>query len=331
MWPPAAKGKVIRKTMVNGPRKRPLKVGACIPLVEGEMDGAMARGADVLAMARAAESVGFDSIWIPDHLLIHDAPRSPQGAWECGSILGALCVATSRVEIGALVIATSFRNPALIAKMADTLDELSEGRLVLGLGTGRHEPEHHAFGYPFAHQVDRFEEALQVITGLLRHGQLDFEGAYYHTRECELRPRGPRPNGPPVLIGALGTGPRMLDLTPRYADRWNGWLTWGRSWPDAIPPLRERLDAACEAAGRHPATLERTVAVLAQVTGLPARLISSAPDGRGDPLCGSAEEIAEALRGFAREGITEVQIVHSPNTVQGIEGFGSILEALDRG
>ena len=311
--------------------KRPLKVGACIPLVEGEMDGAMARGSDVLAMAQAAERVGFDSVWIPDHLLIHDAPRPPQGTWECNSILGALCVATSRVEIGALVIATSFRNPTLVAKMGDTLDELSGGRLVLGLGTGRHEPEHHAFGYPYGHQVDRFEEALQIITGLLRHGQLDFEGAYYRARECELRPRGPRPNGPPILIGALGAGPRMLDLTARYADKWNGWLTWGRSWPDAVSPLRERIDVACETIGRDPATLQRTVAVLAQVPGLPARLISTAPDGRGEPLRGSAEEIAQALRGFAREGIDEVQIVHSPNTVHGIEGFAPILEALDRG
>src|SRR5918997_1950405 len=115
---PSRMGMDRRRTRVDGERTRPLRVGACIPLVEGEMDGAMARGADVLAMARAAERVGFDSVWIPDHLLIHDAPRPPQGTWECASMLGALCVATSRVAIGALVIATSFRNPTLVAKMA---------------------------------------------------------------------------------------------------------------------------------------------------------------------------------------------------------------------
>ena len=214
--------------------------------------------------------------------------------------------------------------------MADTLDELSGGRFILGLGTGRHEPEHRAFGYPFHRQVDRFAEALEVITTLLRDGRLDFEGTYYHARDCELRPRGPRPGGPPIPIGALGAGPRMLDLTARYADLWNGWLVWSRSWPDTIPPLRERIDAACVAAGRSPATLGRTVALLARVPGLQARLVSTAPDGGGDPLQGSAEEIAEALRGFAREGIDEVQIIHSPNTVQGIEGFAPVLEALDR-
>jgi alkanesulfonate monooxygenase SsuD/methylene tetrahydromethanopterin reductase-like flavin-dependent oxidoreductase (luciferase family) len=317
--------------MIDRPTRRPLKVGAFIPIVEGEMDGDTPRAADALAMARAAEAVGFDSVWIPDHVLIHDEPRPPQGVWECGTMLGALCVATTRVEIGTLVVATSFRNPTLIAKMADTLDELSGGRLILGLGTGRHEPEHRAFGYPFHRQVDRFEEALQIIIRLLREGRLDFEGTYYHARNCELRPRGPRPGGPPILIGVLGTGPRMLDLTVRYADKWNGWLTWSRSWPDAIPPLRERIDVACAAAGRDPATLERTVALLARVPGLPARIVSTAPDEGGEPLQGSPEEIAEALRGFAREGIDEVQIIHSPNTVQGIEGFAPVLEALDRG
>ncbi len=312
-------------------RKRPLKVGAFIPIVEGEMDGGSARGADVLAMARMAEAVGFDSVWIPDHVLIHDEGREPQGAWECGAMLGALCAATSRVEIGALVVATSFRNPALTAKIASTVDELSGGRFIFGLGTGRHEPEHRAYGYPFGRQVDRFEEALQIILPLLREGYVDFEGTYYAARECELRPRGPRPEGPPILIGALGTGPRMLGLTARYADLWNGWLTWGRSWPDAIPPIREKIDAACKAEGRDPATLGRTVAILVEVPGRTSNLVSTSPTGGGEPLTGSAEEIAEALRGFAREGISHVQVIHAPSNVHGIEGFAPVLEHLDKG
>ncbi len=312
-------------------RKRPLQVGAFIPIVEGEMDGGSPRGSDVLAMARMAEAVGFDSIWIPDHLLIRDEGRDPQGVWESVALLGALTVATSRVEIGALVMATSFRNPTLLAKIADTVDELSGGRFILGLGIGRHEPEHRAFGYAFDHQVDRFEEALQIIIPLLRDGRVDFDGAYYAARSCALRPRGPRANGPPILIGALGTGPRMLGLTARYADLWNGWLTWGRSWPDAIPPIRDKIDAACEAAGRDPATLARTVAILVQVPGQPSNLVSTSPTGSGDPLTGSPEEIADALRGFAREGISHVQVIHAPSTVAGIEAFAPILEHLDRG
>ncbi len=316
---------------MNGNGTRPLKVGAFIPVVEREMDGGTASGADVLAMARTAEAVGFDSVWVPDHLLLQDEGREPQGAWECGALLGALAAATSRVEIGALVVATSFRNPTLLAKMADTVDALSGGRLILGLGSGRHEPEHRSFGYPFDRQIARFEEALRIVTTLLREGRIDFQGTFYEARECELRPRGPRPNGPPILIGALGTGPRMLRLTARHADLWNAWLTWGRSWPDAVPPLREVVDAACREAGRDPATLKRTVSLLAVVPGVRARLVSTSPTGGGEPLAGSPEEIAEALRGFAREGIDHVQIVHAPNTVAGIEGFAPVLEALDRG
>jgi alkanesulfonate monooxygenase SsuD/methylene tetrahydromethanopterin reductase-like flavin-dependent oxidoreductase (luciferase family) len=310
---------------------RPLKVGAFIPVVEREMDGRTMTGPDIVAMARAAEDAGFDSVWVPDHLLIQDVGRDPQGAWECGALLGALAVATSRVEIGTLVVATSFRNPALLAKIADTVDSLSDGRLILGLGSGRHEPEHRAFGYPFDHQISRFEEALTIITTLLREGRIDFQGTYYEARDCELRPRGPRPNGPPILIGALGTGPRMLQLTARYADLWNAWFTWDRSYPDAVPPLRDLVDAACVAVDRDPATLGRTVTILAEVPGQRPTLISTSPTGGGDPLTGPPEAIAEALRGFAREGISHVQIVHAPNTVAGIAGFAPVLELLDRG
>jgi alkanesulfonate monooxygenase SsuD/methylene tetrahydromethanopterin reductase-like flavin-dependent oxidoreductase (luciferase family) len=310
---------------------RPLKVGAFIPLVEREMDGNSPTAPDVLAMARAAEDAGFDSVWVPDHLLIQDEGRDPQGVWECAALLGALAATTSRVDIGTLVVATSFRNPALLAKIADTVDSLSGGRLILGLGSGRHEPEHRAFGYPFDHQIGRFEEALTIITGLLRNGQIDFQGTYYQARDCELRPRGPRPNGPPILIGALGTGPRMLQLTARYADLWNAWLTWGRSFPDAVPPLRDLVDEACVAVGRDPATLQRTVTLLARVPGQRANLTFTSPTGSGDPLTGPPEAIAEALRGFAREGISHVQIVHAPNTAAGIAGFAPVLELLDRG
>jgi alkanesulfonate monooxygenase SsuD/methylene tetrahydromethanopterin reductase-like flavin-dependent oxidoreductase (luciferase family) len=310
---------------------RPLKIGAFIPIVETEMDGGNPRGADVLAMARMAEAVGFDSVWIPDHLVIYDPGQEPKGAWEMGSMLGALAVATERVEIGALVAATSFRNPALLAKMAATIDELSGGRLILGLGTGRHEPEHRAFGYPFDRQVSRFEDALRVIVPLVREGRADHAGPFYEARDCELRPRGPRPAGPPLLIGALGTGPRMLDLVARHADLWNAWLTWGRSWPDAIPPLRAKVDAACRAIGRDPATLGRTVAILAEVPGMAARVVSTAPTGGGEPLRGTPDEMAAALRGFAAEGIDHVQVICAPNTVAGIAGFATVLAALDAG
>ena len=123
----------------------------------------------MLAMARRAEEVGFDSVWTIDHINLPSLGGGPQkGVWECWSLLAALAACTSRVELGPLVTPTSFRNPALLAKMADTVEEISGGRLILGLGAGWHEPEYRAMGLPYDHRVSRFEEALTIIHGLLR-------------------------------------------------------------------------------------------------------------------------------------------------------------------
>ena len=308
--------------------KRPLKVGIGLPDAEGQMAGGTARWGDLLAMARRAEEVGFDSVWVEDHLLFRLNDTPTEGPWECWTLLSALAASTSRVEIGPLVACTSFRNPALLAKMADTLDEISGGRLILGLGAGWHEPEYQAFGYPFDHRVSRFEEALQIIHGLLRTGSVDFEGTYYQARECELRPRGPRPEGPPIWLGT--TGPRMLGLTAKYADGWNTYFNRHQNNPAGIAELRETVDAACVKAGRDPATLERTCAVLVSFDGDTSAPSSANPSGT-PPMTGSPEEIANTLRGFAAEGISHVQVWLEPNNLAGIEAFAPVLESLDQG
>jgi alkanesulfonate monooxygenase SsuD/methylene tetrahydromethanopterin reductase-like flavin-dependent oxidoreductase (luciferase family) len=126
-------------------------------------------------------------------------------------MLAALAEATQRVEIGTLVLCNSLRYPALLAKMATTADEVSGGRLILGVGAGWNEPEYQEFGLPFDHRVGRFAEALQILGPLLREGHVDFAGQYYHARNCDDVPRGPREAGPPLLVGS--EGPRMLKLT----------------------------------------------------------------------------------------------------------------------
>lgn len=308
---------------------RPLKVGYFIPAQQGGMaDGAL-RWTDIRAIAARAEEIGFDSFWLPDHLLTRHEGEPTHGPWECWSLLCALAATTTRMEIGSLVVCTAFRNPALLAKMADTLDEISGGRLILGLGAGWHEPEYTAFGYPFDHRIGRFEEALQIIYTLLREGRIDHEGTYYTARECELRPRGPRPAGPPILIGALATRERMLRLTATYAEMWNAWLRPTRSYPDSIPPLREAVDAACVSAGRDPATLGRTVGI--EIDQRPEKERPARAAGGPEPLTGTPEEIADALRGFAREGISHVQIVTALNGLAAVEALAPVLDALDRG
>src|SRR5262245_11585320 len=199
-------------------RGRPLKVGLCLPTFDQPWVQTPApRWRDLLDAARLAEAAGFDSLWVPDHLQLRDEEKC-FGVWEGWSLLAALAAATERVEVGSLVACTTFRNPALLAKMADTVDEISGGRLVLGLGAGWHEPDFRAFGYPFEQRVSRFAEALAIVSGLLHDGHIDFEGEFYQVRDCELRPRGPRPLGPPILVGA--EGPRMLRLAAKYADAW---------------------------------------------------------------------------------------------------------------
>src|SRR5215216_5162481 len=297
---------------------RPLKLGIFLdPSESGGNDGqvtAAKHWQELRTVAQRSEALGFDSLWVPDHLLFRwEGEAGPTtGAWEGWSILSALAAVTERIELGTLVVCTAFRNPALLAKMADTVDEISGGRLVLGLGAGYHEPEFRAFGYPFDHLGSRFDEALTIITTLLREGHLDFVGTYYHVRECELHPRGPRPGGSPILVaGGMPAGPRMLRLGAERADLWNDWLVWGRSWPDAVPPLRQRMDEACAGAGRDPASLERTATIQVSFGG------EEPGDGSTEeqPLFGTPEGLAEAFRGFAREGISHLQLVLTPGTM----------------
>ena len=170
-------------------------------------------------MARAAEDAGFDAVWVSDHVGFGDPDAGWSGAWESWTLLSALAVATSRVRLGTYVTAVPYRNPALLAKMAETLDEVSGGRVILGLGAGWNEPEFTAFGFPWERRFDRFEDGLRIITSMLRTGRADHEGRVDSARGALVRPRGPRPGGLPVMVGAAA--PRMLRLAAELADEWN--------------------------------------------------------------------------------------------------------------
>ena len=298
-----------------------MKIGLELPVAERRARDDIPGWNDIRAMALRAEEVGFDSVWVEDHLLLRPEGREPQGLWECWSVVAALAAVTSRVEIGTYVACTAFRNPALLAKMADTVDEISGGRLILGLGAGWNETDFTAFGFPFDHLASRFEEALTIIRILLRAGRTDFDGVYYAARDCELRPRGPRRAGPPILVGS--SGPRMLDITARLADAWNG----ACNTADQYEPLRERVNAACVAVGREPASLERTVAVLVDFTegrGIPRSFNPS----RLPPLSGTPEQIAGTLHELASAGVSHAQITTIPMTIETIEEFAPVLALL---
>jgi alkanesulfonate monooxygenase SsuD/methylene tetrahydromethanopterin reductase-like flavin-dependent oxidoreductase (luciferase family) len=304
-------------------RARPLKVGLILPETERQMNGGTARWGDLREMAALGEQIGADSLWVTDHLIHREPGEEPRGMWECWSLVSALAAVTETAEIGTLVLCNSFRNPTLLAKMADTVEEISGGRLILGIGAGWNKPEYDAFGYPFDHRTDRFAEAIAILTGLLRDGHVDFRGEYYEARGCELRPRGPRPNGPPIMVGASNAGPRMLDLAARYADGWNTWFSSTGNTVEGLLPLLEKVDAACEAAGRDPKTLERSAAVIVEVGPHEPSAMT------GPPLTGSPAEIAAGLRAHADAGLSHVQVWLEPNTPAGIAAFARVLEELD--
>ena len=236
---------------------RPLKVGVQLPEIEYEP-----RWTELAEMARLAEDVGLDSVWVGDHYLYRHADRA-RGPWEAWTQLAAIAAVTSRVEIGPLVASTSFHEPGVLAKMAATVDEISGGRLIVGLGAGWNELEYAAFGFPFDHRISRFEEAFAIIRTLLREGRIDFDGRYYTLRDCELLPRGPRAQGPPLLVGS--SGPRMLRITMPYVQQWNAWDWWFGNRPDKLAEQRELVDAACRDVGRDPDEVERTVAVFVEL------------------------------------------------------------------
>jgi probable F420-dependent oxidoreductase len=274
-----------------------MKIGVALIIADREELGRPFSYRETRDMAQRVEASGFDSIWLYDHLLYRPEGKPTVGIWECWTFLSALAEATQRVEIGTLVICNSFRNPALLAKMAITLDEVSQGRLILGIGAGWNKPEYEAFGYPFDHRVDRFEEALQIIRPLLKEGRADFQGKYYQARDCEIKPRGPRPEGPPLMIGCGGK--RMLRLTAKYADLWNSGY-FGE--PGQFVQPRQELEEACQEVGRASTTLGVTAMLALHYADLvPIKTNFDYP-----PLTGTPEEIAQAMLGYQKAGVQHI-------------------------
>ncbi|NNC91069.1 MAG: LLM class flavin-dependent oxidoreductase [Acidimicrobiia bacterium] len=294
-----------------------MKIGVQLPEVEREV-----RWPEVREMIRCIEEAGFDSIWVGDHLLYRAPHIGVAGPWEAWTQLAAIAALTERVELGPLVASTSFHSPAMLAKKAATIDEISDGRLILGLGAGWNETEYRAFGFPFDRRVSRFEEAFTIIRTLLRSGEVDFEGDFYSIRDCEILPRGPRTTGPPLMIGSQG--PRMLAITAPHMDAWNAWHAWFGNDPERLAPIIARLDDALITAGRDPSDVEKTAAVLVQFGG-DGRVAGDPSRGISVPLWGTHEKIASTLLRYGELGIKHLQIILDPINVASIEQMADIL------
>ena len=274
-------------------------------------------------MAVLAEEVGFDSLWLGDHLL-YDKPDGPKGPWECWTQLAAVAAVTERVLLGPLVSPTGWRSPALLAKMAATVDEISGGRLILGLGSGWNRREFEAFDFPFDNRVSRFEEAFAIIAGLVRRGHVDFAGDYYTAPATDLVP--PARADMPIMIGS--SGPRTLAITAAEMNWWNQWWSHFDNSPSGLGPLLERLDTALAEAGRDPSEVVRTVALLIQMPGGDGRLMGA--NVATPPIAGTTGQMAERILAFA-EQIDHVQLVVDPITAASIEKLAPVVEAVHRG
>ncbi|MDF3045339.1 MAG: putative dehydrogenase [Ornithinibacter sp.] len=291
---------------------RPCKVGVQLPEVERFVPWP-----EYLDLARRVEAAGYDSIWVGDHLLYDLPDGSTRGPYEAWTTLAAIAAVTERVEIGPLVASTSFHAPAMLAKQAATVDAISGGRLIVGLGAGWNRREYDAFGFPYDRRVSRFEEALAIIVPLLREGRTTFHGTYYDVDDCVLDPRPIRPGGPPIMLGS--NSPRMLSIGLPLADSWNVWWSVYDNSVERFAEVAEGVDAAMPEGRR----VEATAAVLVTLPGGRGRLMGDAYDA--DVTTVTPDALGDHVRGMAEAGATHLQLVLDPITAESIDVVGEVL------
>jgi probable F420-dependent oxidoreductase len=270
-------------------------------------------------MAQAAEEVGFDSIWVGDHLLYRGDGREERAPWEAFTLLSSLASATERVQLGPLVACAGFHPPALIAKMAATVDEISGGRFVLGLGAGWNRTEFDAFGIPFDHRVGRFGEAWTIIRELVGGGRSTFTGTYWRSDDAVLLPERPGSDSIPLMVGS--NGERVLEITLPHAQSWNTWFTEYGNTPEGFAERSARVSSIAERVGRDPSTVERSACVLVR--------LGAGGERPHDPvvpaISGTAQHVADALRSIADAGADELIVVADPITEASIRTLGEAI------
>ncbi len=295
---------------------RALRVGVQLPEVER-----LVRWSEYLAMARAAEQVGFDSIWVGDHLLYRGDGRPERGPWDAWTLLAGLAAVTERVGLGPLVACTAFHRPGVLARMAAAVDELSGGRLVVGLGAGWNEVEFRAFGIPFEDRIGRFREAFEIIRRLLGGERITYRGDYAAVEDAVLLP--PPARRPELMVGAVSAP--MLEATLPHVDAWNIWYDWYGNTPEGFAAVNETVDERLSRAGHDADAVDRSACVLVVLD----RASHERPLSQEvPPLEGSAERIAAGLRELAEAGADEAILVVSPINERSIRTLGEVLAAL---
>ena len=292
-----------------------MRVGVQLPEVERR-----AGWTEYVAMVRAAEDVGFDSIWLGDHLLYRDDGREERGPWDAWSMLAGLAAVTERVRIGPLVACTAFAPPALLARKAAAVQEMSAGRLVLALGAGWNRAEFEAFGLPFDRRAARFIEAFDVIRRLLDGETVRMAGEFTQVVDAVVLPQPETP--PALMVGSVGE--RVLRATLPHVDAWNCWYAWFGNTPVGFAEQNARVTQLAQAAGRDPAAIARTATVFVAMDGAG----SDRPHADLAPVTGSTTAIADRLMDFNAAGVDEAILVVNPITEVSIRALGPVVQAV---
>ncbi|MFG1906804.1 LLM class flavin-dependent oxidoreductase [Kribbella sp. NPDC048928] len=283
-----------------------MKIGVMLPLGAGDgPGGGMPGWKDVRAVAEAAEQGGLDSVWIADHFLYRDADGQVFGMHDSWTLLTAVAAVTEKVELGNMVLCASFRDPGLTAKMAATLDEVSGGRLTLGVGAGWHDPEYEAFGLPTDHRVGRFEEWLEIVARLIRGETVTYNGTYYKVQEATLDPAPP--HRIPILVA--GHRPRMLRLITQWADAWN--TAWYGTPSEKLDDRLQTLDDALKTANRPADDISRTAGLIVRDP--------DQPSAESSPNAIPVQDLPKALEAYEQRGINHAIISPEPMTPRSIE------------
>jgi probable F420-dependent oxidoreductase len=283
-----------------------LKIGVMLPLGAGDgPDGGMPGWKDVRAAAEAADQSGLDSVWLADHFLYRDPEGQVFGMHDSWTLLSAIAAVTTRVELGNMVLCASFRDPGLTAKMAATLDEVSGGRLTLGVGAGWHDPEYEAFGLPTDHRVGRFTEWLEIVARLIRGETVTYNGQYYKVNEANLDPAPPHQI--PILVA--GHRPRMMQLIAQWADAWN--TAWYGAPNPEVEERLETLDKALQTANRPTEEVSRTVGIIVRDPDQP----TTDPNPNAIPV----QDLPEATTAYQKLGVNHLIISPEPMTPRTIE------------
>lgn len=301
-----------------------MRVSAYLPnWTHGLAWGSRPRWAELAAVARELEAAGFDGLWTADQILQEFENHDPLEFWDSWTIVACLAEVTERMTIGPLVGSAGFRNPSLVASSAATVAEVSDGRLVLGLGAGYDEGEHRMFGLPWDRKVARLEEAAAVLFDLLHGGVSSRSGDWYSTDHARIS----TPAAVPLLIGTYATGPRMMRITAEYADAWSSWLGFDDNSPEIFAAQAEQLDLACANVGRDPGAIRRIACVSVHLSDEPFRF---GPLDLGTiALSGETADLAEQLYRFAGAA-DEVALYTFPLTQKARDRLADLRAALPR-